>query len=64
MENCGDHDFEVASAFERAVELMGQAAKALPRAQVAAALEPLLEEDGYGVRGALAEVIAGWGKER
>jgi hypothetical protein len=63
MENCGDHDFEVASAYERAAELMGQAAESLPRAQVAAALEPLLEEDGYGVRGALAEVIAGRSEE-
>jgi hypothetical protein len=57
MENCGDHDFEVASAYERAAELMGRATKALPGREVVAALEPLLEDDGYGVRGQLAEVI-------
>jgi hypothetical protein len=58
MENCGDHDFEVSSAFERGAELIGRASKEMPQAQVVGALEALLEDDGYGVRGALAEVIA------
>jgi hypothetical protein len=58
MENCEDHDFEVGSGFERAAELIGRAAESLPQAEVVAALEALLDDDGYGVRGALAEVIA------
>jgi hypothetical protein len=58
MENCGDHDFEVTCAFERAAELIGRAATSVPRAYVVAALEPLMEDDGYGVRSALADVIA------
>ncbi len=59
MENCGDHDYEVACAFERAAGVMAEAAKAVPRAEVAAAVEALLAEDGYGVRGDLADVIHG-----
>jgi len=58
MENCGEHDFEVTCAFERAAGLMHQAARTLPRADVVTALEPLLDDDGYGVRGALAEVMS------
>jgi hypothetical protein len=57
MENCGDHDYEVSCAFERAAELIGNAAKSVSPAEVKAGLEPLLDDDGYGVRGALAEVI-------
>ncbi|MGB6308190.1 MAG: hypothetical protein WBF89_10375 [Steroidobacteraceae bacterium] len=64
MENCGDHDFEVTCAFERAAELIGKAARSLPAVEVTAALEPLLDDDGYGVRGALAEVISGQGAAR
>jgi hypothetical protein len=58
MENCSDHEFETASAFERAAELIGRAGESMPRAEVVGALEALLEDDGYGVRGHLAEVIA------
>ena len=58
MENCGDHDFEVSSAFERATELIGQAAQSMPEAEVVGTLEALLDDDGYGVRGGLAELIA------
>jgi hypothetical protein len=58
MENCGDHDFEVGSAFERAAELIGRAAESMPQAEVVVAVEALLDDDGYGMRGALAEVIA------
>jgi hypothetical protein len=58
MENCGDHACEVSCAFERAAELIGKAAQSMPRAEVVAALERLLDEDGYGVRGVLAEVIS------
>ena len=59
MEKCGDHDFEVTCAFERAAGLIGKAARSLPAGEVTAALEPLLDDDGYGVREALAEVISG-----
>jgi hypothetical protein len=58
MENCGDHDFQVSCAFERAAGLIGQAARSVPTADVTAALAPLIDEDGYGVRGALAEIIS------
>ena len=58
MENCGDYDFEVTSAFDRAAELIGRAAESLPRAEVVAALDALVKDDGYGVRGLLTEVIA------
>ena len=64
MENCADHDFEVSSAFERATELIGQAAQSMPEAEVVGTLEALLEDDGYGVRGGLAELIARRGEDR
>jgi hypothetical protein len=64
MENCGDHDFEVSCAFERAAELIRIAAQSLPRVEVVAVLEPLLEEDGYGVRGSLPEVVSSRAKGR
>ncbi len=59
MENCGDHDYEVACAFERAAGVMAEAAKAVPRVAVVAAVEALLGDDGYGVRGDLAGVTHG-----
>jgi hypothetical protein len=58
MENCGDHDFEVTCAFERAAELIERAATSVPRTDVLAVLTPLLDDDGYGVREALGAVIA------
>jgi hypothetical protein len=58
MENCCDHDFEVTCAFERAAELIGRAATSVPRADVVAALVPLMDDDGYGVRSVLTDVIA------
>lgn len=58
MENCGDHDFEVTLAFERGVGLIAKAAESLSHAHVATALTPLLDDDGYGVREQLAEVIS------
>jgi len=64
MENCGDHDFEVSSVFEQAAELIGRAAESLPQAEVVGALESLLDDDGYGVRGGLAELIARRGEDR
>jgi hypothetical protein len=64
MENCGDHDFEVSSAFERAGELIGWVAQSMPQGEVVAELEALLDDDGYGVRGVLAEVLASRGEDR
>jgi len=43
-------DFEVTCAFERAVELIERAATSVPRADVVAALVPLMGDDRYGVR--------------
>jgi hypothetical protein len=62
MENCGDHDFEVSCVFERAAELIGRAAKSLPRTEVVAVVEGLVDDDGYGVRGQLAELMSSRGK--
>jgi hypothetical protein len=58
MENCRDHDFEVTCAFERAAELIERAATSVPSADVVAALVPLMGDDRYGLRSALADVIA------
>lgn len=64
MENCGDHDYEVTCAFERAAELIGKVAPTLPAGEVTAALEPLLDNDGYGMRAVLAEVMSNRGAPR
>ncbi len=58
MENCGEHDYEVSSAFERATELIAKSARSLPHREVETALQPLVLDDHYGVRSGLSEVIA------
>jgi hypothetical protein len=58
MENCGNHDYEVTSVFEQATELIATAARSLPHREVEAALQPLILDDDYGVRGGLLEVIS------
>lgn len=58
MENCGDHDYEVNSVFDRATELIAKAARALPHREVEAVLQPLILDDDYGVRRGLSEVIS------
>ena len=58
MENCRDHDFEVTCAFQRAAELIERAATSVPRADVVAALMPLMGDYRYGLRSVLADVIA------
>jgi hypothetical protein len=50
MENCGEHDFDAACAFETAAALIGRAARSLPAAPVQAAVRALLADDTYGVR--------------
>jgi hypothetical protein len=57
LENCGDHDWEVSCAYERAAQLMGTAAKSLPRTTVAEKLRELIANDGYGVRAPLETVL-------
>jgi hypothetical protein len=64
MENCWDHDFEVTCAFERAARLIGKVAPTLPTGEVTAALDQLLDEDGYGIRAMLAEVVSSRGAAR
>ena len=49
MENCGEHDYEVTCAFERAAELIAEAARALPREEVEEKIQSLMAGDGYGV---------------
>jgi len=63
MENCGDHDYEVSSVFERATALIAKAARSLPHGYVESALQPLILDDDY-VRGGLSEVIATRREER
>jgi hypothetical protein len=59
MENCGEHDWEVACAYKRAVGLMAEAAKNLPRSEVEERVKALIDGDGdgYGVRAELASVV-------
>jgi hypothetical protein len=57
MENCGDHDWEVACAYERAVGVMAAAAKDLPRPSVEERVKALIKGDEYGIRDGLAAVI-------
>lgn len=57
MENCREHDGEVACAYLRAARLMAEAAKSLPRAAVAEPVKALMDQDGYGMRAGLASVV-------
>jgi hypothetical protein len=57
MENCREHDWEVACAYQRAARVMAEAAKSLRRAAVAEAVKALIDEDGYGLRAELASLF-------
>ncbi len=57
MEECGEHDWAVACAFERAASLMREAAKGMPAAEVAATVSALMAVDEYGLRRGLGVVI-------
>jgi hypothetical protein len=59
LENCGEHHYEVACAYERAAQVMTRAAKGMPEAEVAAKVGELVAGDGYGVRRPLKRVIGG-----
>lgn len=58
MESCRDHHWKVECAFKKAAELMAEASKSVAREEVVAVLRPLVADDGFGVRGGLATVIA------
>jgi hypothetical protein len=57
MENCGEHDWEVDCAYQRATGVMAEAAKHLSRAEVEKRVKALIEVDAYGVRVRLARVF-------
>jgi hypothetical protein len=57
MENCGEHDWEVACAYQRAAEVMAAAARNLPRPRVEERVKALLEGDGYGMRARLVSAL-------
>jgi hypothetical protein len=57
MENCREHDWEAACAYQRAQKVMAEAAKSLPRAAVGEAVKALIDQDGYGMRAGLASVV-------
>jgi len=63
MENCGEHDWEVACAYERAVGVMTAAATNLPRSSVKERVKALIEGDEYGMRDGLASVFVETQKE-
>jgi hypothetical protein len=58
MEECGEHHWEVACAFERAAAMMAEAAKAMPTMEVASEVSRLMLVDAYGLRRGLGVVVA------
>jgi hypothetical protein len=57
MEDCGEHDWDVECAYQRAAKVMAGAARSLPAAEVRENIEALMAGDSYGVRAMLARVI-------
>jgi hypothetical protein len=58
MENCGEHDWEVECALERAARVMAEAAKSVPAAEVAEKIRALAAVDSYGVRERLKAMVS------
>lgn len=58
MEQCGEHDWAVTCAYQRAAGVMAEAAKSLPSAEVEGSLNALIDRDGYGMRAGLASVLS------
>ena len=56
MENCGDYDWEVQCAYQRAAGVMAEAAKLLPHEALDTAVRALVKGDGYGVRTGLSAI--------
>jgi hypothetical protein len=50
MENCLDYHWEVECAFEPAAEVMAEAGKSLPVAEVKDKITAFMALDSYGVR--------------
>jgi hypothetical protein len=63
IEHCGEHDWEVECAFQRAAGVMAEAAKFLPGAEVGEKIRALMAVDSYGVRERLRTVISTPGAE-
>jgi hypothetical protein len=61
MENCGEHDWEVECAYQRAAKVMVKAAKSSPAADVAEKIRALMAMDSYGVRDRLSAVVSAAG---
>jgi hypothetical protein len=59
MENCGEHDLQVACAYERAAGVMVKAAQNLPRSQIEERIKGLVQGDHYGMRGVLKSAFLG-----
>jgi hypothetical protein len=64
MENCGEHDWEVACAYKRAVGVMAEAAKHLPCAEIEERVKGLIEGDLSGARAGLVSVFCIEAQER
>jgi hypothetical protein len=59
MENCGEHDWPVACAYQRATKVLAEAAKSMPRPQVENRITTLVADDAYGMREGLAAIVPG-----
>jgi hypothetical protein len=57
MQTCGEHHDEVSDAIERAGELIGAAARSLPRSEALPTLRKLAAEDEYSGRRHLADLL-------
>ena len=64
MEGCGEHDWEVECAFQRAAGVMVGAARSLPPAEVRKKIEALMAGDSYGVREGLRLLVSPAGAAR
>jgi hypothetical protein len=58
IENCGEHDWEVACAYTRAAGVMAMAARSLQPARVEVRIKTLIEGDRYAMRAQLVAVFA------
>ena len=58
MENCGERDWPVACAYQRATKVLAEAAKSMPRPQVENRITTLVTDDAYGMRAGLAAIVS------
>jgi hypothetical protein len=59
VEHCGEHDWEVGCAYQRAAGVMAAAARKLPAAMIEDRVKTLIGGDRYGMRAELAAAFAG-----